>query len=69
MTIPAEEIRAVEATRNFLADLLLPSRTPRVPRAVRLQARDLLKHYPWLGRVWTAYMRAGFLGRAITKGR
>lgn len=27
--------------------LLVPSMTPKVPRAVRMEARRLLKHYPW----------------------
>lgn len=27
--------------------LLVPSMTPKVPRVVRMEARRLLKHYPW----------------------
>jgi hypothetical protein len=47
MTMPDEAHRAVVQTRRFLMDLLNPQKTPRVPAAVRLQARRLLKHYPF----------------------
>lgn len=46
MTIPAERTRAVLRTADFLSDLLDPEKTPRVPTAVREQARMLLRHYP-----------------------
>lgn len=46
MTIPVERSRAVVNTREFLTLLLDPKATPRVPRAIRLEARSLLKHYP-----------------------
>lgn len=47
MTMPDEAHRAVVQTRRFLLDLLNPQKTPRVPTAVRLQARRLVKHYPF----------------------
>lgn len=46
MTLPVERTRAVAATREFLIRLLRPSDTPGVPRAVRDEARNLLRHYP-----------------------
>ncbi len=47
MTLPEESYRAVIQTRRFLMDLLDPQKTPRVPSAVRVQARRLVKHYPF----------------------
>ena len=47
MTLPYERVNAVKNTRRFLVALMTPSLTPRVPLTVRLQARSLLKHYPW----------------------
>lgn len=49
MTLPYEQDLAIANTRNFLLALLDPRRTPRVPRAIRLEARALLKHYPRSG--------------------
>ena len=46
MTIPVERTRAVIQTREFLLDLIHPSRTPKVPRAVRERAARCLRHYP-----------------------
>lgn len=46
MTLPFERAIAVNNARQFLLDLLDSKRTPRVPRAVRLRARDVLRHYP-----------------------
>ena len=46
MTLPDERYRAVKNARQFLRDLMDPKKTPRVPRAIRLQARSVLKHYP-----------------------
>lgn len=46
MTIPLERTRTVIGTREFLRALMNPKETPRVPLAVRQQARSLLKHYP-----------------------
>ena len=33
-------------TRKFLLDLLDPKKTPKVPKAIRDQARMCLKHFP-----------------------
>lgn len=46
MTVPVERTNAVIWTEQFLADLMDPKTTPRVPKAVRDQARRLLRHYP-----------------------
>jgi hypothetical protein len=46
MTVPVERTNAVLYTEQFLLDLLDPKKTPRVPRDVRQQARQLLRHYP-----------------------
>ena len=51
MTLPDEEHRAVNETREFLLKLLRPKATPGVPRVIRNEARWLLKHYPWPMRV------------------
>jgi len=49
MTLPDERRRAVRAVRLFLLRLTVPSVTPRVPPAIRREARALLKHYPISG--------------------
>jgi hypothetical protein len=46
MTMPSERKRAVNNTRQFLADLMDPKKTPRVPSAIREEAYRCLKHYP-----------------------
>ena len=46
MTVPVERTNAVIWTEQFLADLMDPKVTPRVPKAIRDQARRLLRHYP-----------------------
>jgi hypothetical protein len=46
MTLPYERYRAVSITRQFLADLLDASKTPKVPRSVRQTAARCLRHYP-----------------------
>ena len=48
MTLHDEEARAIDATRQFMFELLDPKLTPRVPKAIRQQARRLLKHFPIL---------------------
>lgn len=47
MSLPDEKLRAMISSRQFLYDLLDPKKTPRVPKAVRLQARRLCKHWPF----------------------
>ena len=46
LTMPNERRNAVNHTRQFLVDLLDPTKTPRVPSAVRKEAYRCLKHYP-----------------------
>lgn len=46
MTIPVERTNAVIYTEAFLLRLLSPKETPRVPKAVRQEAKHLLRHYP-----------------------
>ncbi len=46
MSTPLEQGRAIAAARRFLFDLCVPSKTPRVPREVRLEARARVKHMP-----------------------
>jgi hypothetical protein len=46
MTVPVERTNAVIRTQKFLLDLLDPKKTPRVPRLIRQDARNLLRHYP-----------------------
>jgi len=46
VTMPRERKIAVKNTEAFLLSLCDPKETPRVPRAIRLRARSLLKHYP-----------------------
>lgn len=46
MSTPIEQQQAVMRGRKFLEKLIDPGRTPRVPSAVRAEARELLKNYP-----------------------
>lgn len=46
MTLPDERYRAVRMAEQFMLDLCNPKKTPRVPQAVRAQARSVLRHYP-----------------------
>jgi len=43
MTLPDERYRAVLQTQKFLVEILS---TPRVPKAIKDQARYCLRHYP-----------------------
>ena len=45
MTLPDERYRAVKAAQQFLARLA-GGEYPRVPKAVRAEARAILRHYP-----------------------
>lgn len=56
MTMPDERTRAVVQTAEFLRDLTMPSVTSGVPRAVREEARRLLRHYPGRGDMSLAHM-------------
>lgn len=57
MTIPAEEVRAVEAARKLLGDLIDRTKTPGVPKDVRARASAILKHFPW--EIAEVYRKAG----------
>jgi len=46
MTLPYERFNSVKNTERFLLDLMDPSKTPRVPKAIRQRARQCLRHYP-----------------------
>ena len=46
MTLPDERYRAVLQAERLLKDLCDPSKTPRVPRAIRSRAAGVLRHYP-----------------------
>ena len=46
MTIPIERTNAVLRTEKFLLKLCIPKESPRVPKAIREEARRLLRHYP-----------------------
>lgn len=43
MTLPDERYRAVVETEKFLKEII---NTPRVPKAIKDQARWCLRHYP-----------------------
>jgi hypothetical protein len=46
MTLPDERYRALRWAEQFLQDLQDPSKTPRVPKSIRQEARSVLRHYP-----------------------
>ena len=46
MSLPREQAVALIQARQFLLSLCIPQETPRVPRAIRAQARNRLKHFP-----------------------
>lgn len=46
MTLPRERRQALKNTQRFLYDLLDPKKTPKVPLAIRVVARNCLRHYP-----------------------
>ena len=48
MSTPQEEAYAIVRVREFLLELLDPSKTPRVPRYIRERVHRLVKHYPLL---------------------
>jgi hypothetical protein len=46
MTLPDERYRALKWAEQLLLDLQDRSKTPRVPKHIRAQARSVLRHYP-----------------------
>lgn len=47
MTLPHERTNALIRTKKLLKSLLDKSKTPRVPKMVRLDAYWCLRHYPF----------------------
>lgn len=47
MSTKEERARAVTAAREFLFRLINPKATPRVPKSIRKEASDILRHYPY----------------------
>jgi hypothetical protein len=46
MTLPDERYRAIIYAMKLCEDLLDPKKTPRVSKAIRSQARSVLRHFP-----------------------
>ena len=46
MTLPVERTRSVQYAADFLLRLAQPAFTKRVPKAVRDEARHILRHFP-----------------------
>lgn len=46
MTIPIERYYSIVNTQEFMRDLMDPSKTPRIPKAIRRRAASCLRHYP-----------------------
>jgi hypothetical protein len=55
MTKPTDRTRALLKTRYFLEELTRPGDTPRVPRAIRDKARQLLRDYPGFDEIELAH--------------
>jgi hypothetical protein len=46
MTLPRERLNSIKAAREFLRDLLIPNKTPKISKALRTRAYYILKHFP-----------------------
>ena len=46
MSLPYEQARALAQARHCLSELCVPGRWKRVPREVRREAQNRLKHFP-----------------------
>lgn len=46
MTLPDERYRSLIKARDFLRELMDPSKTKRIPREIRRRAYYALKHFP-----------------------
>jgi len=46
VSTPLEQARAIATARHFLSELCIPGKWKRVPREVRREARNRLKHMP-----------------------
>ena len=47
MTLPNEWFISLRKNRQFLFDLLDPTKTPKIPKDIRNRASECLKHYPF----------------------
>ena len=65
MTLPHEEALAIARVRQFMYDLMNPKATPKVPKAIRQQARRIMKHYPILPSLDCAHRMAQEWGRVV----
>ena len=65
MTLPHEEALAIARVRQFMYELLAPKATPKVPKAIRQQARRIMKHYPILPSLKCAYKMAQEWGGVV----
>ena len=68
MTLPHEEALAIARVRQFMYELLDPKATPKVPKAIRQQARRIMKHYPILPSLDCAYKMAQEWGGTVAVG-
>jgi len=69
MTVPNERRNSIKMAREFLWSLLDPKKTPKVPRAIRKQARSVLRHFPGELDMKIARVRApGVFGEWDSKG-
>lgn len=55
MTTPYERTRSMIETKAYLQELIDPTATPRVPKALREIARKLLRHYPGYAEIELAH--------------
>jgi hypothetical protein len=46
MSLPMEQARALVSARQFILNLCIPGKIKKIPRAVRLEARARVKHFP-----------------------
>ena len=46
MSLPTEQARALVSARQFILNLCIPGKIKKIPRAVRLEARARVKHFP-----------------------
>jgi hypothetical protein len=58
MTIPFERTQAIIRARELLTSLTRKSETPRVPKAIREEAKAILRHFPTLADVEIAHRHA-----------
>jgi len=48
MSLRYEQYHSLEATKEFLGDLIDRSKTPKVPMPIRERASRCLRHFPFL---------------------